>query len=62
MSTTHRVRAALLANHLDRAISKKRPVTAGYQFRQALAELVAKLLACRPYYIRCIKPNEKSVL
>jgi myosin-1 len=45
-----------------RAISKKRPVTAGTQFRQALAELVTKLLACRPYYIRCIKPNEKCAL
>jgi myosin-1 len=35
-------------------------VTAGSQFRTALNELVAKLNACHPHYIRCIKPNENK--
>jgi len=37
---------------------KKRPLTAGTQFKNALATLMEKLLACTPHYIRCIKPNE----
>jgi myosin-1 len=37
--------------------TKKRPVTAGTQFKTSLAELVDTLLKCRPHYTRCIKPN-----
>lgn len=37
---------------------KKRPVTASFQFKNALASLMDKLLACEPHYIRCIKPND----
>jgi myosin-1 len=49
--------------------SKKRPITAGTQFKarlinhfldrqSALQALMDKLLACEPHYIRCIKPND----
>eukprot|EP01102_Stenamoeba_stenopodia_P011541 TRINITY_DN3559_c0_g1_i1.p1 TRINITY_DN3559_c0_g1~~TRINITY_DN3559_c0_g1_i1.p1 ORF type:complete len:962 (+),score=289.09 TRINITY_DN3559_c0_g1_i1:505-3390(+) len=37
--------------------SKKRPVTAGTQFKTSLQGLVDTLLKCRPHYTRCIKPN-----
>jgi len=37
---------------------KARPVTAGYQFRQSVAELLKALYACQPHYIRTIKPND----
>jgi len=37
---------------------KKRPLTASTQFKNALGLLMAKLLACQPHYIRCIKPND----
>nr|XP_006825386.1 PREDICTED: unconventional myosin-Ib-like [Saccoglossus kowalevskii] len=38
--------------------SKKRPPTAGYQFKNSIAELMKNLLAKNPNYIRCIKPND----
>eukprot|EP01119_Soliformovum_irregulare_P017879 TRINITY_DN5376_c0_g2_i2.p1 TRINITY_DN5376_c0_g2~~TRINITY_DN5376_c0_g2_i2.p1 ORF type:complete len:1039 (+),score=347.18 TRINITY_DN5376_c0_g2_i2:84-3200(+) len=38
--------------------SKKRPVTAGTQFKNALGHLMSALLKCQPHYIRCIKPND----
>eukprot|EP01125_Pyxidicula_operculata_P021063 TRINITY_DN7981_c0_g1_i1.p1 TRINITY_DN7981_c0_g1~~TRINITY_DN7981_c0_g1_i1.p1 ORF type:complete len:1056 (-),score=257.32 TRINITY_DN7981_c0_g1_i1:84-3071(-) len=44
----------------DDAESKKRPPTAGYQFKIALGNLIDKLLACNPHYVRCIKPNEEK--
>ena len=34
--------------------TKKRPPTAGYQFRQSMQRLVKELMACEPHYIRCI--------
>eukprot|EP00761_Pharyngomonas_kirbyi_P013669 gb/GECH01013698.1/.p1 GENE.gb/GECH01013698.1/~~gb/GECH01013698.1/.p1 ORF type:complete len:952 (+),score=246.60 gb/GECH01013698.1/:1-2856(+) len=37
--------------------SKKRPPTAATQFRKQVAALTETLTACRPHYIRCIKPN-----
>jgi myosin-1 len=40
--------------------SKKRPLTAGTQFKNALANLMEKLLACEPHYVRCIKPNDEK--
>jgi len=40
--------------------SKKRPVTAGTQFKTALATLMEKLLSCTPHYIRCVKPNDNK--
>ncbi|KJE97514.1 myosin IE, variant [Capsaspora owczarzaki ATCC 30864] len=41
--------------------SKKRPVTAGTQFKTQVAALMDALRACVPHYIRCIKPNERKV-
>ncbi|KAL3836985.1 hypothetical protein ACJMK2_022378 [Sinanodonta woodiana] len=38
--------------------SLKRPVTAGYQFKVSVAELMKNLLSKNPNYIRCIKPND----
>ena len=40
------------------ADSRKRPETAGSQFRTALNNLIERLLACTPHYVRCIKPND----
>jgi myosin-1 len=40
--------------------NKKRPETAGSQFRTALNNLIAKLLRCNPHYVRCIKPNDNK--
>lgn len=37
--------------------SKKRPLTAGTQFRNQMQQLMESLMACTPHYIRCIKPN-----
>jgi myosin-1 len=38
--------------------SKKRPPTAGFQFKASLAELMTILMSKEPSYIRCIKPND----
>ena len=40
--------------------SKKRPPTAGHQFKVSMADLVKTLMACTPHYIRCIKPNDQK--
>lgn len=37
--------------------SKKRPVTAGTQFKQSLNALIDILMQKTPSYVRCIKPN-----
>eukprot|EP01113_Clastostelium_recurvatum_P018679 TRINITY_DN2199_c0_g3_i1.p1 TRINITY_DN2199_c0_g3~~TRINITY_DN2199_c0_g3_i1.p1 ORF type:complete len:1027 (-),score=334.99 TRINITY_DN2199_c0_g3_i1:84-2738(-) len=42
------------------ADNKKRPETAGTQFRTAVNALIATLLSCSPHYIRCIKSNDKK--
>jgi myosin-1 len=42
------------------AENKKRPETAGSQFRTALSGLIQKLLKCNPHYVRCIKPNDEK--
>eukprot|EP00808_Paulinella_micropora_P000859 g46272.t1 len=39
---------------------RKRPITAGIQFKNNVAALIKKLLDCNPHYIRCIKSNEKK--
>jgi len=39
---------------------KKRPVTAGFQFKTSVGYLLTALYACQPHYIRCIKPNEEK--
>eukprot|EP01133_Synstelium_polycarpum_P014572 gene14572-17226_t len=40
--------------------SKKRPETAGSQFRTAINSLINTLLACSPHYVRCIKSNDNK--
>lgn len=40
--------------------SRKRPVTAGTQFKTSLNELVDILMHKTPSYIRCVKPNESK--
>ncbi|EFA79585.1 myosin IA heavy chain [Heterostelium album PN500] len=37
---------------------KKRPITAGFQFKTQVTALLKSLYSCNPHYIRCIKPNE----
>ncbi|GAM27692.1 hypothetical protein SAMD00019534_108680 [Acytostelium subglobosum LB1] len=37
---------------------KKRPITAGFQFKSQVTALLKSLYSCNPHYIRCIKPNE----
>lgn len=39
-------------------LSKKRPDTAGTQFRSSLLQLMDILLSKQPSYVRCIKPND----
>nr|WEL12766.1 myosin class I B [Halisarca dujardinii] len=38
--------------------SKKRPPTAGTQFKNSLTHLMEILMSKQPSYVRCIKPNE----
>ncbi|XP_041913733.1 unconventional myosin-VIIb isoform X1 [Alosa sapidissima] len=38
--------------------NKKRVPTLSGQFRQSLDALMKTLMACQPYFIRCIKPND----
>ena len=40
------------------AMGKKRPPTAGTQFKTQVNSLMATLEQCTPHYIRCIKPND----
>ncbi|GAM22908.1 hypothetical protein SAMD00019534_060830, partial [Acytostelium subglobosum LB1] len=39
---------------------KKRPITAGFQFKSQVTALLKSLYSCSPHYIRCIKPNENK--
>lgn len=38
----------------------RRPVTAGKNFKTSMAKLVEQLALKEPFYVRCIKPNEKK--
>ena len=49
---------AQLLGPLPGKATQKRPVTAGFQFRQQMGELVKVLGKCEPHYIRCLKPNQ----
>lgn len=40
--------------------SKKRPATAGTQFRTSMQQLMVTLMAKQPSYVRCIKPNAEK--
>lgn len=40
--------------------SKKRPATAGTQFRASMHALMDTLMAKQPSYIRCVKPNSEK--
>lgn len=39
-------------------LRKKRPDTAGTQFKASLSQLMEILMSKEPSYIRCIKPND----
>eukprot|EP00475_Leptophrys_vorax_P022894 TRINITY_DN3113_c0_g1_i1.p1 TRINITY_DN3113_c0_g1~~TRINITY_DN3113_c0_g1_i1.p1 ORF type:complete len:1018 (-),score=280.14 TRINITY_DN3113_c0_g1_i1:379-3432(-) len=41
-------------------LTKKRPITAGTQFKQQVTDLMTELNKCTPHYIRCIKPNDQK--
>ncbi|PAV91799.1 hypothetical protein WR25_18959 [Diploscapter pachys] len=38
----------------------RRPPTAGFLFKNSMAELVKQLASKEPHYIRCVKPNEEK--
>jgi myosin-1 len=48
------IAASFQASELE---SRKRPVTAGTQFRKNMNDLMATLMVKMPSYVRCIKPN-----
>ncbi|XP_069006967.1 unconventional myosin-VIIa [Embiotoca jacksoni] len=45
-------------NSMKQKVDKKRVPTLTGQFRQSLDSLMKTLTACKPYFIRCIKPND----
>ena len=46
--------------HTDELNNFKRPATTATQFRQSLSNLMSLLASKEPWYIRCIKPNERQ--
>ncbi|XP_066988830.1 unconventional myosin IC isoform X3 [Macrobrachium rosenbergii] len=44
----------------EELMGKKRPETAGTQFKNSLANLMVILMSKEPSYIRCIKPNDEK--
>ncbi|XP_066301041.1 unconventional myosin-Ia-like isoform X2 [Branchiostoma lanceolatum] len=57
-SCDHQLVKKLFPDGNPRRQTKKRPPTAGTQFKNSVAELMKNLLAKNPNYIRCIKPND----
>jgi myosin I len=65
---TSSLKACMQTSNLDmiqsffpvEADTRKRPETAGTQFRTALNSLIDTLLKCYPHYVRCIKPNDEK--
>ena len=41
--------------------TKKRPITAGTQFKNSLSKLMQTLQSKEPWYVRCIKPNNNKM-
>eukprot|EP00300_Choanocystis_sp_HF-7_P019518 c20364_g1_i2.p1 GENE.c20364_g1_i2~~c20364_g1_i2.p1 ORF type:complete len:876 (+),score=210.16 c20364_g1_i2:3-2630(+) len=56
-TSSHPLVLALFPDNLI-AASKKRPETAGFQFKKAVCSLIDTLQTCHPHYIRCIKSND----
>ena len=46
--------------HTDELNNLRRPATTATQFRQSLSNLMNLLASKQPWYIRCIKPNERQ--
>lgn len=41
--------------------TRKRAPTVGMKFKTSLKGLIRRLRDCHPYFVRCIKPNEKKL-
>lgn len=52
--------AELFADRRTDEEKSKRPPTIGNQFKKHLSDLVSTLKACKPHYVRCIKPNDEK--
>lgn len=46
---------------VDELNNLKRPATTATQFRQSLSNLMNLLASKEPWYIRCVKPNERQI-
>lgn len=47
--------------HADELSNLRRPATTATQFRTSLSNLMSLLKSKEPWYVRCIKPNERQV-
>ena len=52
--------AQLFADKRSEEEKSRRPPTIGNQFKRHLADLVTALKACKPHYVRCMKPNDQK--
>lgn len=50
---------SMFKDEADSQSVAKRPATSGTQFKRQVETLMEKLYACKPHYVRCIKPNEE---
>jgi hypothetical protein len=55
-----RANLSCLLVHCSQDDSRKAPTTFGHKIYTQAQELVKKLRACEPHYVRCIKPNENK--
>lgn len=50
----------ILFPECKQAADKRRPSSAGTKIKESIGLLVKALSACKPHYIRCMKPNERK--